>query len=267
MKIWQADFYQTSIVNLDGKIIWKLLICNPQGQIIHEADCLRSEANSDWLVSQIASIPRDIFPSVIEVFRPQALGLITLAGRKLEIPVTANRHTQALKTLLEQRQITTSVEQSPPQPIADRVLGKEWRFATLPAAELVEFFSSRPIPILSSPDYLDPMYLGLSSTLPIPGVIIYGDRKSMSIAQWLQEVNPCSINYIPTEIGQSGGMVLEAGLVERWVIATFSDTEMSQFAQKYEQKKQVSKGLHFLLVQPDDSGMTYTGFWLLQSAE
>ncbi|NEQ67039.1 MAG: DUF1092 family protein, partial [Symploca sp. SIO2D2] len=26
-------------------------------------------------------------------------------------------------------------------------------------------------------------------------------------------------------------------------------------------------GLHFLLVQPDDSGMTYTGFWLLQNID
>ncbi|MDE5086380.1 MAG: Tab2/Atab2 family RNA-binding protein, partial [Trichodesmium sp. St16_bin2-tuft] len=50
-----------------------------------------------------------------------------------------------------------------------------------------------------------------------------------------------------------------------WVVATFSDQEVSGAGQVYEQRKQQSQGLHFLLVQPDDSGMTYSGFWLLES--
>jgi hypothetical protein len=154
--------------------------------------------------------------------------------------------------------------QPPPQPIPDRLLGKEWRFASLPAEELVEFFQDRPIPILSAPESLYPLNLGLASTLPIPGVIIYGARKSLSLAQWLEEVKPHSLNYIPTNRGESGGMVLSAGVDGRWIIATFSDAEMAKFADSYEQRKQASRGLHFLLVQPDDSGMTYTGFWLLQ---
>ncbi|GFE68287.1 Tab2 family RNA-binding protein [Chroococcus sp. FPU101] len=153
--------------------------------------------------------------------------------------------------------------QLPPQPIPDHLLGKEWRFASLPAEELVEFFNSRPIPILSAKESLYPINLGLASTLPISGVIIYGDRKSMALAKWLQEISPRSLNYIPAEIGQSGGLILEAGVNERWVIATFYDAEMAHFADLYERKKKASKGLHFLLVQPDDSGMTYTGFWLL----
>lgn len=156
------------------------------------------------------------------------------------------------------------MKQQPPQPIPEHLLGKEWRFASLPAEELVEFFSSRLIPILSFPESLYPINLGLASTLPIPGVIIYGDKKSMSLAQWLEEVNPHSLNYISAEMGQSGGLVLEAGFNERWIIATFSDSEMAHFADSYDQKKKASQGLHFLLVQPDDSGITYTGFWLLR---
>jgi hypothetical protein len=52
--------------------------------------------------------------------------------------------------------------------------------------------------------------------------------------------------------------------VDRWILVTFEDAEVAQAAQVYEQRKQQSQGLHFLLVQPDDSGITYTGFWLLQ---
>jgi hypothetical protein len=51
---------------------------------------------------------------------------------------------------------------------------------------------------------------------------------------------------------------------DRWILNTFDDPDMRSAAQQYEQRKQASQGLHFLLVQPDDSGMTYTGFWLLR---
>ncbi|HEY9750428.1 MAG TPA: Tab2 family RNA-binding protein, partial [Allocoleopsis sp.] len=54
---------------------------------------------------------------------------------------------------------------------------------------------------------------------------------------------------------------------DRWVLATFEDAEVRAAAQAYEQRKQAAQGLHFLLVQPDDSGMTYSGFWLLQPVD
>ncbi|NES98783.1 MAG: DUF1092 family protein, partial [Desertifilum sp. SIO1I2] len=53
-------------------------------------------------------------------------------------------------------------------------------------------------------------------------------------------------------------------LVDRWVLETFSDRQVAAAAQTFLQRQKASLGLHFLLVQPDDSGMTYTGFWLLQ---
>ena len=86
----------------------------------------------------------------------------------------------------------------------------------------------------------------------------------MYLARWLEGVNPVALNYISSEIGQSGGLVLEAGLCDRWIIATFEDGSVARSAQLYEQRKQVSGGLHFLLVQPDESGVTYSGFWLLR---
>ncbi len=72
------------------------------------------------------------------------------------------------------------------------------------------------------------------------------------------------MNYIPTEVGKSGGLILESGLVDRWVFLTFEDTDMANSAKRYEQQKESSQGLHFLLIQPDDSGMTQTAIWLLK---
>ena len=62
-----------------------------------------------------------------------------------------------------------------------------------------------------------------------------------------------------------GGLVLDAGLADRWVMLTFNDSEVSQAAKLYEARKKLVHGLHFLLVTPDDSGITDSGIWLLQS--
>jgi len=64
--------------------------------------------------------------------------------------------------------------------------------------------------------------------------------------------------------GDPGALILEAGLIERWVLFTYDDSEMSRAAQLFEKRKQDCQGLHFLLVQPDNSGITFTGLWLLQ---
>ncbi len=111
---------------------------------------------------------------------------------------------------------------------------------------------------------MKPLNLGLASTLAVPGVVIYGGRRSLPLARWLKEARPVALSYIA---GAPDGLVLEASLVDRWIVATFEDSEVTAAAKIYEQRKQQSNGLHFLLVQPDDSGMTYTGFWLLKAED
>jgi hypothetical protein len=85
----------------------------------------------------------------------------------------------------------------------------------------------------------------------------------MQLARWLQGAVPVAIDY---RGGEFGGLVLEAGLNDRTILATFDDREAIAAARRFEQRKQAAGGLHFLLVQPDDTGRTYSGFWLLQAA-
>ena len=274
MKIWQADFYKHSLKNGGGQILWTLLICDPNSSFIYEAKCPQSQANSDWLASQLQEAAGSQLPDLIQVFRPQSLSLLTAAGKKLGIKVEATRRTAALKQELQKRASEYSsaregynpvkLEKLPPQALPENLWGEQWRFAALSAGDLVDVFRDRPMPILDMPKFLFPINLGIASTVPVPGVAIYGGRKSMQLARWLQAAKPVSLNYIPTEVGESGGLVLESGLVDRWIVATFEDREIAKAAQVYEQRKQESQGLHFLLVQPDDSGMTYSGFWLLR---
>lgn len=150
---------------------------------------------------------------------------------------------------------------NPPQPIPENLLGERWRFASIPAGDLIDAFGDRSIPIKSIPELLTPIKLGLASTVAIPGVVIDAGRRSMPLARWLQSVEPVALDCIA---GAPDGLILDAGATDRWILATFEDAEMRSAAQLYGQRKQTSNGLHFLLVQPDDSGMTYTGFWLLK---
>jgi len=76
-----------------------------------------------------------------------------------------------------------ALDQPPPTPLPEN-LWEQWRFATLPAGD-IRSVTERPIPILKMSEFLLPINLGLASTIPVPGVVIYGGRQSMRLARWL----------------------------------------------------------------------------------
>ncbi|MFM7364076.1 MAG: Tab2/Atab2 family RNA-binding protein [Cuspidothrix sp.] len=259
--IWQADFYRIPLQQEEKEILWELLICDQTRNFEFVASCPQSQANSEWVAQQLQLAGGDKLPDIIQVFRPQSLGLITVAANGLGIQVEATRRTLVLKQWLAAKQYPINIDKPVPLPLPENLWGKEWQFGTIPSDDIVDEFAERPIPILEIPDYIKPINLGLASTVMIPGVIIYGGRRSMNLARWLKERVPAALNYIA---GDPDGLVLESGLVDRWVLATFIDGEVTAAGKLYQQRKQISHGLHFLVVQPDDSGMTYSGFWLLQ---
>ncbi|MGC1394421.1 MAG: Tab2/Atab2 family RNA-binding protein [Coleofasciculaceae cyanobacterium] len=276
MNVWQVDFYRRPLQDANGQTLWELLICDATRHFTYNGLCPQSSVNSNWLVSQLQIAASTVgLPTQLQVFRPQSLSLLTTAAQQLNIPVEATRHTPALKQWLQERASQyhlqdnysgqaynpLALDKPPPTPLPEKLWGEQWRFATLAAGNLEEAFAGRPIPCLQMPQFLLPLELGLAATLPVPGVVIDGGRQSMQLARWLQNVNPVALNYIA---GAPDGLILDAGLAERWVVATFEDQEVTAAAQMYEQRKLASQGLHFLLVQPDNSGMTYTGFWLLR---
>jgi hypothetical protein len=275
MTVWELDFYRRPLQDETGNPLWELLVCDPAGDLRYAAMCPQADAKTDWLLVHLQQLvdagqPR---PDRIHVFRPQTLNLLETVGKKLGIAVEATRRTPTLKRWLEEKSRqypgTTgqaydplAIEQPPPVPLPETLWGDRWRFAALSAADLADAFSDRPIPILDMPESLLPLHLGLASTTLIPGVVIDGGRQAMRLATWLQKAKPVSLSYIS---GAPDGLILAAGLVDRWILTTFEDAEVATAGQSFEQRKQLSLGLHFLLVQPDDSGMTYTGFWLLKT--
>lgn len=102
MTTWQADFYRRPLRDATGQVLWELLICDSTRTFTYEAWCPQSEANASWLVSQFQQAGQQL-PDAIQVFRPQSLNLIALAGQKLGIKVKATRQTLALKQWLQER--------------------------------------------------------------------------------------------------------------------------------------------------------------------
>ncbi|MGA9382291.1 MAG: Tab2/Atab2 family RNA-binding protein [Phormidium sp.] len=272
--IWQADFYRRPIKDEAGQSLWELLISDSTSDFTYQAFCPQSQVNANWLVEQLQQALKKVSPEhkpeKIQVFRPQSLSLMETAAQKLGITVEATRRTETLKARLKTRKYPQTgepfnpiaLEKPPPVPLPEKLWGEKWRFATLMASDITDSFAGQPMPILEMPEFLLPINLGIASNLPVPGVVIDGGKQSLRLARWIQESRPVALNYIP---GAPDGLILEAGLVDRWIVATFADEEVTVAAKIFAQRKQETKGLHFLLVQPDDSGMTYSGFWLLQN--
>ena len=277
MAVWQADFYRRPLKDEAGHPLWELLLCGADDSFRYSAVCAQSAAHSTWLKGHLeaAIAQATVAPERIQVFRPQCLSLFQAACNPLQIPVEPTRQTPTLKDWLQERAQAypqdptythepyepVRLEQPPPNPLPENLLGDQWRFAAIAAGDLERVFLHEPMPFLNLPEALRPLTLGLASTTLIPGVVVYGGRRSLQLGQWLQDQHPVGLNYVP---GSPDGLVLESGLVERWVFVTFEDAEVRAAAQLYTQRKAASQNLHFLLVQPDDSGMTYTGLWLLQ---
>jgi hypothetical protein len=278
VSIWQVDFYRRPLQDNRGQPLWELVVCDSDRTFAASAFCPQSEVSAHWVVAKLtAFVPSaETLPVKMQVFRPQTLHILEQVGQSLQIPVEPTRHTPVLKTLLRNRAADYSkmqgytgepydplaLDRPPPLPLPEDLWGDQWRFAAITAGDFELLLGDRPIPIRAMPPELLPLKRGLASTVPIPGVVIYGGRQSMRLARWLQDIQPAALSYVP---GEPDGLLLDAGLLDRWIIATFTDPEAIAAARTFQQRLEHSQGLHFLLVQPDESDRTFSGLWLLEA--
>ncbi len=276
-RVWEVDCYRRPPEPQQGEtILWELVLCDQARSFVFRDLCPQSRVSADWLVGRIkaAAGDKNPLPEQLCAFRPATAQLLQVAGNALNIPVKLTRHTLALKTWLRDRQRkhplidpTTrtpydvlALERPAPVPLPNKLWGDQWRFASLPVGAVLDQLVPRAIPIKHLPSVLHPDNFGLTSDQPLPGVIIDAGRSAMVLAQWLLSQSPAAIRY---QSGQPDGLILEVKLVDRWILTTFDDPEVGQAGRTYENRKRSTHGLHFLLIRPDDSGMTETGLWLL----
>lgn len=149
----------------------------------------------------------------------------------------------------------------PPQPLPDDLWGERWQFVGVTAADLEERLLERPIPIRQVMPFALPSQQQLPATTMIPGILIVAGRRSMPLARWLTQHPPTHVNAVQRELG---ALLACTSTQEQWILATYQDEAVALAGQGFEARKGQSQGIHFLLIQPDDSGVTYTGLWLLQ---
>ncbi|NJN39028.1 MAG: DUF1092 family protein [Acaryochloridaceae cyanobacterium CSU_3_4] len=277
-KVWQVDFDRRPLQDTEGYPLWELVVYDPQTQMACQRWCPEPDVSSLWLAAQLQELfmlmaPK---PTHLQVFRPRTLSILQEISERLGIILEAQRRTMGLKQVLQMRsqhypqmsEYTGQaydplwVEQLPPQPLPEALWGEQWQFVTLAATELESGLLQRPIPLQDIPSQLLPSQLSLAATTPVPGVLINGGRRSMQLAQWIQQRQPMALTAMRAELS---GLILAAGLNERHILVTYDHAEMVLAAQQFEQDQHNSQGLHFLLIQPDDSGVTYTGLWLLST--
>jgi hypothetical protein len=143
-------------------------------------------------------------------------------------------------------------------------MGDEWRFAAVTAVDLQNRLLPRPMPIQGLVTELLPSELKLPPETLVPGVIVYGGKRSLKLGQWLAEQSPSHLQFIQ---GDLSGVTLTNQQDQRWVFLTFTDPEVIAAARQFEERKVRAMGLHFLLIQPDDSGVTDTALFFLRKVQ
>lgn len=277
MTIWEADCYRRPLRDEDQNPLWELLICDSDFQFTYGAIAPQADINSHWLSQHLKTAVQksNQTPKEIRVFRPQSVSLLQAAAAPLNLTVTPTRFTPVVKQWLVQRSRwypseptysgdpyePVALERPAPVPMPENLWGEQWRFGSVSAQDFQDSLIHEPMPFQSVPQDWLPLKVGLPSTAPMPGVIIDAGRRSLSLCQWLQDQQPAALAYIP---GAPDGVILEAGLVNRWVLTTFEDEQVAAAGRNFGDLQQQAQGLHFLLVRPDDSGMTFTGLWLLR---
>jgi hypothetical protein len=102
MGVWQVDFYRRPLRDADGEMLWELLICDATADFTYDGLCPQASVNTGWVVSQLQNAASATgLPDVIQVFRPQSLSLLTLAGQQLGIQVEATRHTLSFEAMVK----------------------------------------------------------------------------------------------------------------------------------------------------------------------
>lgn len=270
MKI-QLDLFRLSLQSP----LWELLLVSSEKEIIYHTEVLTKDLNKDWIKTQLENVLQIHNLTEILCFRPSILTLfnsavaeISSTSNSLPLKLIATRHCPELKAILQEKYPQSDLlklEKSVPQPLPEWLWGKEWQLANIPAGDILEMFVDRSIPFLNIPSEFDPFKLNLSSATAIPGLILEGGRNSLKLARFIAENTPFSLNYIPNEPQKSGGFILETGLIDRWVFLTVENPDIAQSSEQYENRKKDSQGLHFLLIKPDTTSRTYSGFWLLKN--
>jgi hypothetical protein len=137
--------------------------------------------------------------------------------------------------------------------LPEAVRGDRWSWATLPFRALAE-----------APDW-EIGFAGLvtlpptvAAATPIPGIRLFSRTRALAIAGWLAGLEPVRLEIDGEQL------VLEAGLEDRWLLASLPAAEAAAAAAAFAAARENAGGLQFIAVQSEDGAERLDGFWLLR---
>ncbi len=262
--IWEVDFYARPVLDDQGKKLWELLLCNPQGEDCIARTCPPDQVNSQWLRDTLAPWVQDHRITHLRAFRPSMLPMLTRAGAGLAVTVLPSRRVVALAYWLNQRWRTV-YSQMPgfqplaapppvgvpmsPQPLPAALRGEQWAWSHLLWGEIradgaawADFGELLPF-----------QYIDLPDTALIPGVRLYSSRSS-ALAAWMSGWELAALQV------EGERVILETGVEERWLFA-----RQNAEAPGFQAAQTQAQGVHFLAIQAHPQAATLDGFWLMQT--
>lgn len=282
--VWELDFYSRPILDENKKKRWEVLICEgaqsvadqPMEGFRYSHYLANNQVNSIELKQalQAAMEQAPSPPSRIRFFRYQMQNMIKRACDELSIPVRLSRRTLALQHWLEERQqmvypnepgyqagknpsVRSPIEVA--QPLPDALIGQQWAFVSLPAAD----FDDMPEWDIDFGEGFPLAFAGVSPETPVPGIIIFSPRAT-ALAAWMSGLELGALN---PQMGAVPRLLLETGTSDTWILENLGTPALVQEAEKFQASKQTANGVHFVAVQANPESDAFAGFWLMQSRE
>lgn len=285
---WEVDFYSRPVLEPDGRKRWDLLICaTPQPapggadqsggppSFRFEKRCPANAVNSQWLREALAEALTEAerqdqpHPRRLRCWRASMRPMVQRAAEPLGLVVLPSRRCYSLIDWLRERERHVYPKEEgymagplapPPQPQRPMALpwpevvrGDQWSWAVLPASALRE-----------APEWsigfggLLPVPETLGAEAFVPGLRLFSRRRALALAGWLAGLEPVRLEV------DGGQLVLEAGLEDRWRLATLTDTEATATREAFARARETAAGLQFLAVQNGEDDTHFEGFWMLR---
>jgi len=92
----------------------------------------------------------------------------------------------------------------------------------------------------------------------VPGIRLFSERRSLAMAGWLAGLEPVRLEICDNQL------VLEAGLEDRWLLATLPEGEAEAAQAAFQAAREQAGGLQFIAVQASEDQPRFDGFWMLR---
>ncbi|XP_071711070.1 protein TAB2 homolog, chloroplastic [Rutidosis leptorrhynchoides] len=275
---WELDFCSRPILDIRGKKIWELVVCDSSLSLQYTKYFPNNVINSITLKDAIVSICDELdvpLPEKIRFFRSQMQTIITKACKELGIKPIPSKRCLSLLLWLEERYETVykkhpgfqkgskpllALDNPFPMDLPDSLYGEKWAFVQLPFSEVKKEISTleKSFAFGASLD-LDLLGIEIDDSTLIPGLAVATSR-ARPLAAWMNGLEVCSVE---ADLGRAN-LVLSVGIATRYVYASYKKSSVTTSeAEAWEAAKKGSGGLHFLAIQDSLDSDDCVGFWLL----